>query len=114
MISAAELRLSGLKNLLTSDCALDASLLGWGIESRSDAPMVAVGFEPTDRIGGTERRRATVDSGSHTFNRRSATLTYTDREPWVETHGYLRGSLRDSQTNYSVGLLLSNRINKIG
>ena len=60
--------------------------------------MVAVGFEPTDRIGRAERRRATIDSGAHPFNRRSATRTFAVREPWVETHGYLLRSLRDSQT----------------
>jgi len=75
-----------------------AGPLSW---SRSDLMMVAVGFQPTvDIIKMRLRRGATFETGEydprppHHASRRDA-ISSRPLNRGVETHGYLRGSLRD-------------------
>jgi hypothetical protein len=86
----------------------------FGIGSRGDRMMVAVGFNPrwTDfkicRVA--ERRlkraflRASVMQRRPAFNRRYATETYFwHSQPWVKTHGYRQWSLRDPNNPFGIG-----------
>ena len=66
----------------------------WNTASRSEAMMVAAGFNPRMTIDRMDWRRvATHDAVERTlvFNRRSATAGRTSPvNPWVKTHGYLQ------------------------
>jgi hypothetical protein len=69
--------------------------------SRSDRMMVAVGFNPRftashegSRRGATPETTLPFGTRPHQASRRDATFI-SPLEPWVETHGYPPGSLRD-------------------
>ena len=65
---------------------------------------VAVGFNPrfatshdASRRGATPETWLPLGTRPHQASRRDATFI-SSLEPWVETHGYLQGSLRDRGT----------------
>ena len=80
---------------------LDLRLPSW---SRSDYMMVAVGFNPRfaashdgPRRGATPETWLPFRTRPDQASRRDATFI-SSLEPWVETHGYPQGSLRDRGT----------------